>query len=136
MKSKKLILSAGFSVVLLVLTGCGSNSEQQVKALCEEAHVALAEMSSGDLYDSLNLASVKIRMLSEEASGLGEDQLARDFLSVGDDIYDVFSAYVGYQITSYGDNEMLERYNEAVDKFVGNGALRVAGQRVTFIECE
>ena len=134
-KTKKIYLSVSFTMVILALTGCGSNSEQQVKALCEEANVALAEMVSGNLPDSLNLAQVEIGMLIERAEDLGENQLARDFSSVSADIFDVYSAYS--LVETYGESEeTVQRYNDAANKFEENGALNVAGQRITFVGCD
>jgi len=135
-------------VMILVLSGCGSDSK--VLAICTEANAALSVLTTDEIVPSYSAdwsqiqktyAGIKSKLqdLSSQASDLDETQLARDFSSVSKNAGEMealasFIVVMGGSSAASG-NVFKTEWLEAVNKLTGNEALRSPSDR-TFLGCK
>ena len=153
MKSLRKILSviSVSSVMILVLSGCGSNSQAKLLALCNEANSALSVLTTDDFVPNISAdwsqiettysgVKSKLEDLSSQASVLDESQLARDFSSISKNAGTLealasFVQLVGGSTTYAGDYVLQSEWLSAVNLLTRNEALRSPSDR-TFIGCK
>ena len=148
--AKNFKVASFFVVLMLVLSGCGSNSEAKLNTICDEANSALSILTTDEIVPGVSAnwseiqsiysdISSKLQELSSQASEIGESQLARDFSSVGKNAGEI-EAVASFIVTMGGgpaamDNTIRSSWLDAVNKLTDNEALRAPNDR-TFIGCK
>ena len=145
---KALSLIGVLSLMIAVLSGCGSNA---VKAMCDEANSAMSVLTIDEIvpdnsadWDAIRNTysgiKSKLQTLSAQAEELDESQLARDFASLSKNAGKIAAVASFVELVGGGpvyaqDNVLRSEWLDAVNLLTNNEALRSPGDR-TFIGCK
>jgi len=144
---KALTLGSVLCLAGVGLVGCGPSAEEQaaasLKIVCDEANALLPGLPLDSLFpsgssdfsevaQSWSTVSQSLTSLSKDASSAGNDQLARDLASVGDDAN--YMRAVAETAGALGYGNVVMEWMDGINAFGDNSAL-FSQSNMTFVGC-